>query len=169
MKPKNNKERSNSFFKFLILFVVTVTMILVAVYFNFKIPKKENKLLREQVEVIDKEMKYQSDFFSEMQILKQMIDSLDVPGQNTSYKNSLISTQIVDLQKNIPPKGPSHIYEMHMAIIELYVELQTATDKLNSLKDAEITIANYKEAYENCSNDLTQIERELYIARRTNR
>ena len=167
MKPKNSKERSSSFLKFLALFIVTMAMILVAVFFNFQIPEKENKLLREQADVFDQEMEYQSEFFAEMQSLKQMIDSLDVPGQNTSYQNSLISTQIVDLQKNIPPKGSSHIYDMHMAIIQLYVELQTATDKLNSLQDAEGTIADYKEAFENCKKDLVQAERELYIARRT--
>ena len=167
MKPKNRKERTNSFLKFLAIFIVTVSMIVVAVYFNFKIPEKENKLLREQAKVIDKEMEYQSNFFAEMRILKEMIDSLDVPGQNMSYQNSLISTQIVDLQKNIPPKGSSHVYDMHMAIIQLYVELQTATDKLHSLRDAEGTIAEYKEAYENCKEDLIEADRELYIARRS--
>ena len=166
MKPKNSKERSASFIKFLVLFLVTVSMILVAVYFNFEIPEKENKLLREQAKVIDEEMEYQSNFFAEMQILKEMIDSLDVPGQNMSYQNSMISNQLVDLQEDIPPKGSSHVYDMHMAIIQLYVELQTATDKVNSLRDAEGTIAEYKEAFENCKKDLVQAERELYIARR---
>ncbi|WP_019668323.1 type VI secretion system TssO [Eudoraea adriatica] len=167
MKAKNSKERSGSFLKFFVLFVITVAMILVAVYFNFEIPEKENKLLREQVKVIKEDMEYQSDFFAEMQILKGMIDSLKVPGQNTSYQNTLISTKIVDLEKNVPPKSSSHVYDMHMAIIQLYIELQTATDKLQSLRDAEGTIAEYKEFYENCRDDLIEAERELYIARRS--
>ena len=168
MKPKNSRERTNSFLKFLAIFLVTVAMIVVAVYFNFKIPSKENKLLREQAEVIKGEMEYQKAFYIEMKDLKVMIDSLDIPGQNMSYQNSLISTEIVDLQKNIPPKGSSHIYDMHMGIIQLYVELQTAKDKLHSLQDAEGIIEEYKEALERCQSDLKQSERELYIQRRSN-
>lgn len=143
-------------------------MILVAVYFNFKIPEKENEILRDQVRAISSENDYQSKFYSEMMVLKEKIDSLGSPGQNISYENSLISAKIVELEKNIPPKSSSYVYDTHMAIMKLLVELQNAKLKLNSLEDSEMTIAEYKLAYENCKKDLTQAERELYIARRLN-
>lgn len=143
-------------------------MIVVAVYFNFKIPAKENKLLRERAEVIKGEMAFQSKFYDEMQSLKAMIDSLDTPGQNSSYQNTLISTQIVDLQNRIPTKDSTYLYDMHHSIIQLYVELQTAKDKLHALRNAEGTIEEYKTALETCREDLKQMERELLIERRSN-
>lgn len=168
MKSKNSRERRISFLKFISLFVVTVAMILVAVYFNFKIPEKENEILRTQIKTISSENDYQSKFYSEMMILKEMIDTLGTPGQNISYENSLISAKIVELEKNIPTKSSSPVYDTHMAIAKLFVELQNAKLKMNTLEDSEMTIAEYKLAYENCKNALTQTERDLYIARRIN-
>ena len=63
MKPKNSKERRNSFLKFLALFLVTVGMIMAAVFFTYRVPTKENALLREQSKVIDTAMEFQSGFF----------------------------------------------------------------------------------------------------------
>ena len=164
MKPKNSKERTTSFLKFLALFLVTVGMIVAAVFFTYSVPTKENALLREQTKVIETEMEFQSGFFNEMESVKRMIDSLDVPGQNTAYQKSLISSKLVELQKTIPTKDDdTHLYDMHTAIIELYVELQTAKDKLHELRDAENTIEEYKDALETCRRDLKEAERELRI------
>lgn len=143
-------------------------MILVAVYFNFQIPEKENKLLRDQIKTISSENDYQGKFYAEMMALKENIDSLGTPGQNISYENSLISARIVELEKNIPPQSSSYVYDTHMAIAKLLVELQNAKLKMNTLEDSEMTIAEYKLAYENCKKDLTQTERDLYIARKIN-
>ncbi|WP_289040540.1 type VI secretion system TssO [uncultured Zobellia sp.] len=166
MKPKNSKERRVSFFKFTALFIITVTTILAAVYFNFKVPEKENALLRAQASIVQSEIKFQKGFFNEMQSLKRMIDSLDLPGQNASYQNSLISAKIVELQNEIPVKDSTYLYDMHMSIVQLYVELQTAKDKVNELRDAEGTIKEYKEELEICRTDLKHVERELSIERR---
>lgn len=143
-------------------------MILVAVYFNFKIPEKENALLRSQIRTISSENDYQTKFYSEMMILKEKIDSLGAPGQNISYENSLISDKILELEKNIPPKSSSYVYDTHKAIANLFKEFQNAKLKLNKFEDSEMTIAQYKLAIENCEKELTQTERELYIARRIN-
>jgi hypothetical protein len=74
MKPKNLKERRKTFLRFLLLFLLTVASILTAVYFNFRVPKKENKLLKTKVRIVKKEMEYQNNFFKEMKSIKNMID-----------------------------------------------------------------------------------------------
>ncbi len=167
MKPKNSKERRISFLKFLALFVATVFSIQAAVYFNFTVPKKENEQLRQNQSVTEIEKEFQESFFNEMKGLKGLIDSMDIEGQNISYQKSLISGKIVDLQKKIPPKDSTYLYDMHMDVIQLYVELQTAKDKLLELKNAETTIEEYKVAMDGCREDLKQMERELFIERRS--
>ncbi len=167
MKPKNTKERRNSFLKFLLLFLVTVGTIVTAVYFNFKVPSKENALLKNEAKNIEKEMNFQDDFSKQMTSIKRMIDSLDVPGQNISYQNSLVSKKLVDMQGQIPTKDSTYRYDMYTHIINLYVELQETKDKLRDLKDAESTIEEYKDALDNCKQDYKEIQRDLDIARRS--
>ena len=166
MKPKNLKERRTGFLKFLGLFVITVAAILIAVFYNFKVPAKENEMLRKAANTVRSETEFQRTFFDHMQHLKGMIDSLDIPGQNKSYQNSLINREIVDLQKKIPAKDSTYRYDMHMGIIQLYAELQAAKDKLHGLEDAENTIQEYKTELETTRADLKEVRRELTIARR---
>lgn len=161
MKPKNSKERRTSFLKFLGLFIATVAMILLAVYFNFKVPTKENNLLREQSKLIEKEMEFQGNFFEEMQTVKRMIDSLEVPGAQINYESKLISSKLVEMQQSIPIADSTHLYDMHTTIVDLYVEMMENKEKLRSLSDAEGTIEEYKDALKQCRDDLKQAEREL--------
>lgn len=166
MKPKNSKERRNSFLKFLLLFVVTVGFIIVTVFFTFQIPKKENSLLKEDLKSVQKERTFQEDFQLEMSRVKKMIDSLDAPGQNFSYQNSLISDNLVDLQELIPTKDSNINYDLYKNIITTLIELQESKKRLKGLKDAENTIDDYKTALDKCKEDYKEIERDLDIARR---
>jgi peptidoglycan hydrolase CwlO-like protein len=163
MKPKNSKERRNSFLKFLALFVVTVGMIVTAVFFTYSVPKKENAQLREVTKVMETGMVFQKDFYDEMKAVKNMIDSLDVPGQNTDYLNSQIGEKMAKLENTIPTKDETHLYDMHTSILRLYSELQISKNKLHELRDAEERIEEYEEAYEDCKDELKQALRELRL------
>ncbi len=163
MKPKNSKERRTSFLKFLALFAVTVGMIVTAVFFTYSVPRKENAQLREVTKVREAGMVFQKDFYDEMQIVKSMIDSLDVPGQDTNYQNSLIGDKLVDLRKTIPTKDNTHLYDMHISIIRLYSELKISKNKLNELRDAEELIEEYAKALDECKEELKEAQRELRL------
>ena len=165
MKAKNTKERRKSFFKFLLLFLLTIVSILVATYFNFKIPKEENNILKSKVVKVEQEMKFQKNFYREMVNVKNMIDSLDVPGQNFSYQKELISQKLVTLKKTIPTKDSTYRYDMYSDIVNLYIELQNEKTDLHKLVDVKSTIEEYKDALDKCREDLKQSERDLYIAR----
>ncbi|WP_452226435.1 type VI secretion system transmembrane protein TssO [Lacinutrix cladophorae] len=168
MKPKNSKDRRASFFKFLALFAVTITAILFAVYFNFKVPNKENAILKNQVKSVEKEMVFQDGFSNEMKSIRNMIDSLGINGTNMAYQNNLISAKLVDLQKTIPTKDSTYRYDMYTNIITVYAELLEGKMQLHQLKDSKATIDEYKIALDKVKADFKQCERDLYIARGSN-
>ncbi len=145
--------------------MVTMLTIVSAVYFDHKIPNKENALLKNQVKLVEKEMEFQMKFNKGMIEVKSMLDSLDVPGQNVSYQNSLISDRLVDLQEIIPTKGSTINYDMYSNIVKMCVEFQDAKGELLSLDDAKSTIQEYKTALDRCQDNLTQAKRDLFIAR----
>ncbi len=164
MKPQNSKERRISFLKFFGLFALTVAMIVAAVFFNYNVQKKETTLLREESKLIKAGVEFKDKFYEEMVDVQGLIDSLDVPGQNTNFLKSQINDKLVVLQKTIPTEDDeTNLYDMHSTIVNLYVELTAAKDKLHELRDAEATIDEYKKAYEDCSRDLKTAERELRI------
>ncbi|PID68425.1 MAG: hypothetical protein CR968_01785 [Flavobacteriia bacterium] len=168
MKPKNIKERRNNFLKFLALFILTMIVVIAAVFFTFKTPVKENQILRNEAERIRLEMKFQDRFADRMNNVKKLIDSLDTPGAPTEYLNVLIGKDLADMQKAIP-KDSAYRYDMYSNVVKLYVDIQDMKGKLRELKDAESTIEEYKEALEKSREEFKQLERDLLIARNSRR
>ncbi len=164
MKPKNLKERKKSFLKFLLLFIFTVLAIVLAVFFTFKVPIEENKLLKSQSISFDEELKFQKKFSTKITETKKLLDSLDVPGTNTKYINELVSKNLAELQKTIPEKS-DYDHDMYYQIVNMMVGTQNMKGRLWELKDAESTIEEYKEALDEANENFKQLERDLIIAR----
>lgn len=165
MKPKNSKERNSSFLKFLLLFLVTTGTAIGAVYFNYRVPTHENQLLREQEKSIKAEMEFQSNFYEEMRNLKNLIDSLDVPGQNLPLQNSTISNKLVEMKNSIPTQDSTHLYDMHMSIVDLFADLQVIKGNNIDLRDAESIIEDLEEDLKECKRELKEAERNLRLTR----
>lgn len=161
MKPKNAKQRTNSFLKFLLLFIVTVGTIITAIFFNFKVPKKENEVLKTQAKAIKREMEIQNEFSNGMIGVKKLFDSLDVPGSNKKFLNTLISDKLVSLQAIIPTKDSTYRYDMYTNIVKLNLGLLDAKERLHELRDAESSIEKYDLELDNCKQDYKQLQRDM--------
>lgn len=169
MKAKNSKARRSSFLKFLLLFILTVSIIVVAFYFDFKVmPFKENKVLRTQVSLVEKEVRFQEDFSQDIKTLRGMVDSLDIPGQNRAFLNSMLSAQIVRLKEKIPVRDSTYRYEMYNNIIWSFAEIQKLKDQLSSYSDVEERINEYKEALDKTRMELNEEKRTVDALRRRN-
>lgn len=76
----NAKERNYAFGIFIISFVITVAIIIGAVYFNTLIPGNENDLLRKEIKAFNKQIEDQSQFILAMKGVKILNDSLNKLG-----------------------------------------------------------------------------------------
>ncbi|WP_339702533.1 type VI secretion system TssO [uncultured Marixanthomonas sp.] len=169
MKAKNRKARRNSFLKFFLLFILTTAIIVVALFFDFNVmPFKENKVLRNQAVEIEKEIQFQEGFSKDIQLLRDMVDSLDIPGQNRAFLNSMLSSQIVKLQEKIPVKDSTYRYDMYNNVIWSFAEIQKLKEELNSYSDVEERITEYKEELEKCRDELKEEKRTVDALRRNN-
>jgi hypothetical protein len=167
MKPKNSKERRNSIFKFSLLFIFTVALIIITFFFDFdKVPLKENSVLREQSKAIKTELLFQEKFSSEMMVIRSLLDSLDTPGQNIQYINALINSKIVDLQKSIPEKDSTYRYNMYNSIVKSFVDLQGLKTKLKEFEDVDIKLGEYEEELERVNQELDKANQYLDAMRR---
>ena len=165
MKPKNLKERNKSFLKFLLLFVVTVLTVVAAVFFTYRVPVEENKVLKHQSFAFNEELKFQDIFSKKTNETQKLIDSLDKPGTNRKYINELISKNLADLQGAIPGKKSDYNHDMYFNIVDMMVDTQTDKGRLSKLKGAEETIEDYREKLEKANENFRQLERDLQIAR----
>ncbi|SHJ03186.1 hypothetical protein SAMN04488096_10746 [Mesonia phycicola] len=169
MKAKNGKARRNSFLKFFLLFILTTGMIVLALFFDFNaIPLKENEVLRTQAIKIEKEIQFQAEFSEDIKLVRDMIDSLDIPGQNRAFLNNILGSQIVKLQEKVPVKDSTYRYDMYNNIIWSFAEIQKLKEELNSYSDVEERISKYKEALDKCRSELQEEKRTVDALRRSN-
>ncbi len=169
MKAKNRKARRNSFLKFFILFAVTTAMIVTAFFFDFKLmPFKENKVLRLQALEIEKEIEFQENFSEDIIKIRGMVDSLDIPGQNRAFLNSMLSAQIVKLQETIPIKDSTYRYDMYNNIIWSFAEIQKLKEQVHSYAEVDERIEEYKDELEKCRDDLQEEKRTVDALRNNN-
>jgi hypothetical protein len=161
----NSKERNRAFLKFLFFFIIAVWLIVGAVYFNMKVPHKENNVLREQVLRYRAQSIAQERFVSSMDQAKVLIDSLKQPGVNSMYLNQQIAGKLRELT-DLQYKDSSMYSRMNKNVLDLYLRYQDATNKVVSMGNLPQQLEDYKTRFEQSQRDLDQARRDLDLLRR---
>lgn len=73
----NAKERRKAFWKFFIFFLLTILAVIGAVFFNFQMPRAENKILRQEMAGYGQSAGDRSKFSEVLLQVKNKLDSLD--------------------------------------------------------------------------------------------
>lgn len=167
MKPKNNKERQRSILKFGLLFLVSTALIVVTFFFDFdRMPIRENKILREKVTNIEKEIEFQKKFSSEIKEVISLMDSLKVDGANLEYTDALINNKMVELQNSIPSKDSTYRYNMYKNMVKSYVDMQALNVKLRSFKNVDEKLTQYQDELQRLNNEVSTKNRTIDALRR---
>jgi hypothetical protein len=163
----NVKERDKAFLKFLFFLVITVCLISGAIYFDMRMPSKENEVLRQQVSRYRTQSLAQEKFANSMDHAKVLIDSLRQPGVNNMYLNQQVAVRLRELT-DLQYKDSSIYSRMNKNILDLFLRYQDATNMVVSMKDMPGRLEDYKGKYEQAQRDLDQARRDLDLLRRAN-
>lgn len=104
MEVQNKKERRLSFLLFIALFLITIIIIVIAIFFNYHLPWKENAELKKENESMVNEFRYQGKFENQMETLKKYIDSIDMPNQDVYYYQQKAINMVISMEQGIPPQ-----------------------------------------------------------------
>ena len=169
MKPLNSKQRINTFFIFLLLFTFTTSIIVLAIFFGFRVPSIENAMHRERNrQIINKEGQGRN-FADHMEEVKALLDSMDMPGVNSDYMERLVSSELADMQSSLPVEDSTYRRKMYSNIIQTFLELKNAKSSLIQLNDVRVELDEYDELIDQYKRDLNQAQRDLDICRQMSR
>ncbi|HJT75148.1 MAG TPA: type VI secretion system TssO [Chitinophaga sp.] len=160
MRVLNKQERTNAFLWFLLFFVITVGLFVLAVFFNYQVPSRENADLRKQLSSFREEQAFQGEFLQKMDRVKNNLDSINLPNQNANYMDQAIAQDLVNLRGSIPKDAVSH-YGLYNNIIQNLLSLQQSKQQLRGLQDAQQTIAELKEKISDLNKELENARNEL--------
>ena len=93
----NANERIQAFTQYIVLFVITLSLAVGAIYFNYHAPVKVNKVLKNEIEMHRNQDWKQRTFVAQIEEITKLMDSLNNSESNTGYINNIIDQKITYL------------------------------------------------------------------------
>jgi hypothetical protein len=167
MKPLNTEERKKSFASFLLFFLITVLLIIGAVYFGMQVPFKQNERLKAQVARYQQEQAFAENFTQKMVQTSILLDSVNKGGTQATIVDGLISEQIKGLNASLVADSGAN-QQLYQNIVQALNQLQLAKSGLraSSGKDQDATklqqeLTQVKMDYATCQQQLIQYQQIL--------
>ncbi|ADV50992.1 hypothetical protein Celal_3743 [Cellulophaga algicola DSM 14237] len=167
MEILNKKERISAFLLFLLMFLVTIILLFVAVFFSYKLPWKENEVLRAENKKIQYEFMYQKQFIKELKRVDVLIDSLDKTKQGNIFLEQSINSDLVHIKDDIP-KDSLENRNMYENLILTYKKLLDAKRDLKQVSNAKAEIEELDSQLDDYEDQIRNLETALELARRIN-
>lgn len=164
----NKKERLSAFLLFLLMFIITTGVLISALFFNYKLPLKENEVLKNENDKILTEFNFQKKFSEKIEHISVLIDSLDKAPESFPFIEQTINFELVDLKEKIPADSDKglKIYDNVILTIKDLVNAKKQLLQVNDSKKEIDALNNQIKSYEDENKDLM---RDLELARQLNR
>ncbi|WP_394749143.1 type VI secretion system TssO [Spongiimicrobium salis] len=167
MEILNKKERVSSFLLFLLMFVITVGILFVGIFFSYRLPWKENAVLRAENQKIQFEFRYQKKFIEELEKVDVLIDSLDKTQEGYFFLEQSINADLINIKSSIP-KDSLDDKTMYENLILTYKKLMDSKRNLKQVENARNDIDALNDQLEEYEREIKQLEKALDLARRLN-
>lgn len=150
----NGKDRMQAYLKFLLFFVITVMVVVLAVYFDFYTPGRENKLLKDEVYVQRKQEANQQKFIDKMMRAVSLLDSMDKSAKDASQLQNQVHVLINDM--TVLQENSGSIYgQLNNTVIS---ELNNRLDQKKTISTMEEQMNRYKADLESCKGQAQQLQ-----------
>ena len=156
----NSKERNQAFLKFLLFFVITVLLVVFAIFFDFKMPLRENKMLYSEIATTREQESAQETFLGNLEEAVMLLDSLDDPETNFAQVNIRLSNTLnnmADMETDFSTANK----KINKILVHQLGELQKNTEKIRNLKAIEQSLPQLKADLADCRNESTRLKAEL--------
>ncbi|NLR79786.1 MULTISPECIES: type VI secretion system TssO [Chitinophaga] len=160
MQVLNRQERNVSFIWFLLFFIITVGLFVLAVFFNYQVPARENAALRKELTAFREEQAFQATFLQKLDKVKHNLDSINLPNQNATYMDQIIAASLADMRNSIPKEAVTH-FGLYDNIVQNCLSLQQTKQQLRELQNAQQNIAGLKEQVADLNRQLETKSRDL--------
>jgi len=163
----NKKERTSAFLLFLLMFVITTGVLIAALFYNYKLPLKENEVLKNENDKILNEFNFQKKFSEKIEHISVLVDSLDKSPENFQFTEQTINFELVHLKEEIPVDSDKslRLYDNVILTIKDLVNSKRLLLQVNDSKKEIDALNNQIKSYEEENKDLMK---DLEMARQLN-
>lgn len=161
----NARERNNALIVYILSFIVTVILIVGAVFFYTLIPEYENAILREKIKELEAQVVEQEPFIDAMEEVQHLTDSLREMGEiNILVKNAIEKhLQIMDDPRHKEGKLFGTINKEIFSFLYDYIAMN---EQIISQKDQQSRAEDLEIELRVTKNKLDEVNRDLDFLRK---
>jgi DNA repair ATPase RecN len=157
----NSQERTQAFFKFLLFFVITLVLVIWAVFFNFsRLPLKESAVYRQELEAQRAQEVNQTTFVNKMKEAAILLDSLDKPGVNANIVSYAFDSKLSEVNQ-YQSTGNSLFAQMNKEIINRLTQAKEQKIRLKKLEVSSAGSGELQAALDKCKNEVITLNGQL--------
>lgn len=158
----NKKERFNAFMLFLLMFFITTGVLITAVFFNFKLPLKENEVLKTENDKMNAQFAFNTEFTKKMEDISKLVDSLDNAPESFQFIEQSINYDLVELKEKIPNDSLVNrdLYENFIITTSQYI---SAKKKLFLSKDSKKEVDGLKDQIKDLEDENKDLSKQLEL------
>ncbi len=164
MKPLNAAERKKAFVRFLIFFISTTLLIVLAIFFGVQVPFKQNEELRKQISVNEREKGFTETFAAKMDETKHLLDSVNRAEVQAELVDGKISENLKKMNAMIDNDsiGAKKLYQ---DVVQNFADLQFAKKQLRDASGKDANLSENLKQIEALKSDLNQARSEANALR----
>ena len=136
----NASQRNEAFVKFTVFFVLTIAVIIAAVYFNFRVPAEDNRQLRDKLSNHENQ---QEKFLMAMETSKKLIDSMGKSQQYSALLDKEIANHLI-VVKNLADQSNGIYGTMNKEVFSLFYDYSELNKKLLQSKSVIQQVENLR-------------------------
>lgn len=136
----NSRDRNQAFLKFSLFFIITIILVVIAVYFNFKLPVKENKFLSDELANHRAQDEKEAEFVERMDKVVAMLNSMEKSPDSANMLAKPVGDRLGEM-KDRSINSNMFYTKMNDAIVNKFFSLNDKiTNSFKAAKDREALI-----------------------------
>lgn len=164
----NKKERFNAFMLFLLMFFITMIVLITAIFFNYKLPIKENEVLKHENDKMNMQFSFNKEFSSTIEDINKLVDSLDAAPESFQFIEQSINYELVQLKEKIPNDSivDPKLYQNVILTYKTYVNTKK---KLLQINDSKKEIDKMDKELKELADENKDLARQLQMCEMVSR
>lgn len=159
MEALNKKERTDAYASFMVFFLITAALLLLAVFFAYQVPFKENERLRKQLKKYEHENEFMNNYVGKLNETKALLDSVNMPTAQALVIDGNLAQKITSMSSMLTADSirDKRMYEL---INQILLASQTDKKLLRNSSATESSLGNLQQEIANLRMQLSTCEQQ---------
>lgn len=156
MKAINSIDRRKAFQRFLLFFILTISLLVTTIFVGTRVPYSENKKLREQIALSDSEQVFKLAFLDKMRQAQGLIDTVNLVPSASGLIDGRITQKIQEMDAMLAQNATINNKDIYAQIIKTLNNAKSDKALLRAAANKDSVVALYNQQIQDLKNSLAK-------------